>query len=151
MLICALSVTVNTSKIYRPDFTKRNSFSDTSSSGPETPVDEKKGAGFFKGFGSKKKNFKDEIFKPTFNYTDLVLPDLNDFPNDDSVEDLSTDGNSKSSSSPSISVPEPAVTQGETGVIEVPRRMSASRSLPVDIPTSVSNSDEPHRHSHDMV
>jgi pheromone a factor receptor len=113
--------------------TRKNSyesFSDVSSnlqnsgslSVPSGPVMKEKNPSFTNVFSSKKK-LNEEVFKPGFQYDNLVLPDIGGTLANSSSDEISSEPTSGSSNAPSISLPEPAVTR----------------------------SDGHRRHSHDMV
>ncbi|KAF9447642.1 STE3-domain-containing protein [Macrolepiota fuliginosa MF-IS2] len=122
------------------------SFSDTSSlkdAGvvPPSPLDEKKNLSITNVFGGKKK-FNEEVFKPTFQYDNLVLPDIGGTLADHSTDEISPVPSSGSSSASSISIPEPAVTRSEARGADT----ASLRSLPPYV-----ISEEPRRNPHDMV
>lgn len=131
------------------------SFSDVSSSlkdaggllEPNTPtISEKKNSSFTSVFGAKKK-FNEEVFKPTFRYDDLILPDIGGTLADhDSGEISPAPSSGSSSSASSISIPEPVVTRSEAGGADVASLRRASR-----IDASSFISEDPRRNSHDMV
>jgi pheromone a factor receptor len=120
-------------------FGRRNSsdasFSDASSdlkdvggtlASPTTPLDEKKNSSLTNVFGGRKR-FNDEVFKPSFHYDNLVLPDIGGTLADETADEISSVPTSGSSSSASsISIPEPAAKRSE-------------------------GSQDPRRNSHDMV
>ncbi|KAF5353506.1 hypothetical protein D9756_007973 [Leucocoprinus leucothites] len=128
-----------TDKVIRKD-SFDGSFSDASSnlkeagtfSVPPSPVVDQKGSSFTNIFASKKK-FNEEVFKPSFQYDDLVLPDIGGTLDNGSKDDILTIPSTAPSSASSISIPEPAVTRPDTA----------------DVPVSVTA--DPHRNSHDMV
>jgi pheromone a factor receptor len=105
----------------------------------------------------KKPKPNDAIFRSSFAYDALVLPDIGgclSSPDSSSASDFSSDSSPPSSSASSVSVPEPVMTRTNSRGIEVSSLRRASRmSIPdIDIyavPTS--DSVDPRRHSHDIV
>jgi pheromone a factor receptor len=97
-----------------------------------TATDEKKDRGFGSVFGQKK--FNEEVFKPTFHYDDLVLPDIGGTLGENNQYETLTVPSSPTSST---------VADPELGASY--REANGAAGSPSFI------SEEPRRHSHDMV
>jgi pheromone a factor receptor len=115
-------------------FSDKSSLKGSDAIAKPSTMDEKKDRGLGSVFGNKKK-FNEEVFKPTFHYDDLVLPDIGGTLGENDPYEIST-----VPSSPTSSILDP-----ELGATH-PNANGAAKSSP---PSFVSN--EPRRHSHDMV